>query len=282
MLNTIDTVIAFAVIMTVLSLLITIIVQMVSAAFSLRGKNLANALSLTFQTIDPKIGEHAHSLAAQILRDPIFSDSIWRKKSRPVLDAAAQAFIDAERKLKNALAKKGDDPGRSQAIADAQEAVAQAKNNVTMPAVKPNRMKQWGFWSWPWGGGTQLGSAIRPGEIYRVLLDLKEMSETEAALRDIPPELVDKAAGLIAVLRRWDQPAMESQRKLAVIAQVSQLFGSPGQKEAVLDALANFGATVERATTQAYDRFQRWFGSAQDRAEQWFQMHVRIVTICIE
>jgi hypothetical protein len=36
---------------------------------------------------------------------------------------------------------------------------------------------------------------------------------------------------------------------------------------------------VERATTQAYDRFQRWFGSAQDRAEQWFQIHVRMVTI---
>src|SRR5512132_3005663 len=60
MLSTLDTVIAFAVIMTVLSLLITIIVQMVSAAFSLRGKNLANALALTFQTIDPNIGEHAH------------------------------------------------------------------------------------------------------------------------------------------------------------------------------------------------------------------------------
>src|SRR6266550_2057402 len=38
-------------------------------------------------------------------------------------------------------------------------------------------------------------------------------------------------------------------------------------------------ATVERATTLAYDRFQRWFGSAQDRAEQWFQTHVRVVTI---
>ncbi len=42
MLNTIDIAIAFAVIMTVLSLLITIVVQMVSTAFSLRGKNLAN------------------------------------------------------------------------------------------------------------------------------------------------------------------------------------------------------------------------------------------------
>jgi len=57
MLNTIDTVIGFAVIMTVVSLLITILVQMVSSALSLRGKNLANALALTFQTIDPKIGE---------------------------------------------------------------------------------------------------------------------------------------------------------------------------------------------------------------------------------
>ena len=53
MLSTIDLVIAFAVIMTVLSLLITILVQMVSSAMALRGKNLANALGLTFQNIDP-------------------------------------------------------------------------------------------------------------------------------------------------------------------------------------------------------------------------------------
>ena len=85
MLNTLDTVIAFAVIMTVLSLLITLVVQMVSAALSLRGKNLANALALTFQTIDPNIGKYAHSLAAQILRDPIFSDSFWQKKRGEVL-----------------------------------------------------------------------------------------------------------------------------------------------------------------------------------------------------
>src|SRR5687768_1119645 len=99
MLNTLDVVIAFAVIMTVLSLFITILVQMVSALLSLRGKSLANALSLTFQTIDPRIGKQAHSLAAQILRDPIFCDSIWRDKSRKAptnIDPATQALIDAE------------------------------------------------------------------------------------------------------------------------------------------------------------------------------------------
>ena len=96
MLSTLDTIIAFAVIMTVLSLLITIIVQMVSAAFSLRGKNLANALALTFQTVDPTIGGHAYSLAAQILRDPIFSDSVWRKKNRP----ATNSFHSQHRRLR--------------------------------------------------------------------------------------------------------------------------------------------------------------------------------------
>src|SRR3954454_16869072 len=98
MLNTLDIVIGFAVIMTELSLLITIMVQMVSTGLALRGKNLANALSLTFQTIDPKIGEQAHSLAAQILRDPIFSDSIWRNKSR-VVGTATQVFMEVERKI---------------------------------------------------------------------------------------------------------------------------------------------------------------------------------------
>ena len=278
MLNTIDTVIAFAVIMTVLSLLITIVVQMVSAAFSLRGKNLANALALTFQTIDPNIGEHAHSLAAQILRDPIFSDSMWRRKDRPILDAAAQKFITAQRKLRDAQLRRADDPNRDSAISKARTEVDVAKQGLTIPKVKPNRQKPWGFWTLPWGSALQIANAIRPGEIYRVLHELREMSHEEAQLRDIPAELVDKAAALIAVLQRWDQPAIESRGKLADIAKLSKIF-QPDQQKAAVDALSNFGATMERATTQAYDRFQRWFGSAQDRAEQWFQIHARVVTI---
>ena len=115
MLNTLDTVIAFAVIMTVLSLLITLVVQMVSAALSLRGKNLANALALTFQTIDPTIGKYAHSLAAQILRDLIFSDSLWQEKTRN-LDENAQKFIAAQRKLRDAKLRRADDPNRADAI----------------------------------------------------------------------------------------------------------------------------------------------------------------------
>ena len=138
MLNTLDTVIAFAVIMTVLSLLITLVVQMVSAALSLRGKNLANALALTFQTIDPTIGKYAHSLAAQILCDPIFSDSLWQKKNRN-LDENAQKFIAAQRKLRDATLRRLDDPARADAISKATAEVNTAKAAVTIPNVRPNR-----------------------------------------------------------------------------------------------------------------------------------------------
>jgi hypothetical protein len=144
--------------------------------------------------------------------------------------------------------------------------------------VAPNREKPWGFWTVPWGGSMEIATAIRPGEIYRVLQELREMSPEEAQLLNIPKELTDKARGLVAALHRLDLPALESRVKLKDIAAVANMF-APEQQKAVVETLGTFGATVERATTQAYDRFQRWFGSAQDRAEQWFQIHVRIVTI---
>jgi hypothetical protein len=278
MLNTLDTVIAFAVIMTVLSLLITLVVQMVSATLSLRGKNLANALALTFQTIDPTIGKYAHSLAAQILRDPIFSDSLWQNKTRRGLDEAAQKFIAAERKLRDANRRRPDDPNRAEAITNATAEVNATKAAVTIPKVTPNREKPWGFWTVPWGGPMEIATAIRPGEIYRVLQEMREMSPEEAQLLDIPEELVGKTRGLIVALHRLDLPAIESRVKLKDIAAVAKMF-APEQQTALVGALGNFGTTVERATTQAYDRFQRWFGSAQDRAEQWFQIHVRMITI---
>jgi hypothetical protein len=124
----------------------------------------------------------------------------------------------------------------------------------------------------------KIATAIRPGEIYRVLQEMREMTPEEAQLLDIPKELPEKARGLVAALHRLDLPALESRVKLKDIAAVGKMF-APEQQKAVVDALGTFGATVERATTQAYDRFQRWFGSAQDRAEQWFQNHVRMVTI---
>lgn len=297
MLATLDIVIAFvAVIMTVASLLITILVQMVSAALSLRGKNLSNALALTFQTIDPNRGEHAHELAAQILRDPIFSDSLFAPKHRPNLphtDPEMQALFRAERDLmvaRRALATTSANPAQQAEITAAQQVVTTAETAVaqaraTIPAdrlpapVEPATNEPWSFLSLK--GATTLATAIRPGEIYRLLHEFSAMTPTEATLRGLPVRLTEASGALIRALGVPDQPAQESLEKLQAVADLAKRFASDEEKKAVVDSLANFGSTVERATTQAYDRFQRWFGSAQDRAEQWFQFHVRGITVVL-
>jgi len=77
-----DTVIAFAVVMLGVSLLITILTQMVSALFGLRGTNLLWGLKTLFQSVDPRIATHAEA----VLRDPLISDSAFSKfKGLPVI-----------------------------------------------------------------------------------------------------------------------------------------------------------------------------------------------------
>jgi len=79
-LKSFDVIIAFVTILTICSLFVMIAVQMVSAALSLRGKNLANALAQTFQTVAPELKEKAHQLAQAILSDPLLSDSMWKDR----------------------------------------------------------------------------------------------------------------------------------------------------------------------------------------------------------
>ncbi len=66
--------------MAVVSLLITIVTQMVSAGLGLRGKYLADALETMIYKIDPTIRDQVHDLGEQlakwILTHPVLSDSI--------------------------------------------------------------------------------------------------------------------------------------------------------------------------------------------------------------
>src|SRR5262249_1826465 len=181
---------------------------------SLRGKNLANALALTFQTIDPRLQEQAYSLAAQILRDPIFSDSACRSKNRQLRgNAATQAQAVVERAQKNlqlaeAQSKAEDNTDvaaaaratarqqqASRALERAQQqlqAAKQAGSVVEDLKVIPNRAKPWGVFS-KLRDAMALGSAIRPGEIYRIVHEFADLTTTEAAVRDVCSEEIGAA-----------------------------------------------------------------------------------------
>lgn len=102
MLESLDTLIAFVLIMLVVSLLITIVVQMAAAVFNLRGWNLLVGLKNTFAVIAPDTGEgmsryavishktndQRKELARYLLKGGLLSDSflpwwltIWRHTS---------------------------------------------------------------------------------------------------------------------------------------------------------------------------------------------------------
>lgn len=78
MLEKLDTLIAFAVVMLGVSLLITILTQIVSTALGLRGSNLLWGLETLFQELAPALeaaGVKPGDLAKEILQDPLISDS---------------------------------------------------------------------------------------------------------------------------------------------------------------------------------------------------------------
>lgn len=196
MLQSIDTLIAFVVIMTVASLFVTIAVQICSAGLSLRGKNLANALALTFQSIEPDLGPKAHQLAARILSDPLLSDSTRTQKSK----------------------------NRNSAVAF------------------PNKKTPWHFTDV--FGAARLASAIRPEEVYGTLKKLALLAGNEEG----------------AATRR--EPLAETAEKVL----------------SALELRAE-GARVSAKAEAGRLKFDAWFGSAQDRAQQWFQLHTRGLTI---
>jgi hypothetical protein len=79
MLVYLDTLIGFSVVMLLVSLLITILTQMVSALVNHRGSNLRWGLKTLFEHIDPalfpQLAANANRLAHEVLTHPLISDS---------------------------------------------------------------------------------------------------------------------------------------------------------------------------------------------------------------
>jgi hypothetical protein len=138
-LDRLDTVIAFAVIMLGVSLLITVLTQMVSAFFGLRGSNLVWGVTTVLTTAEPKLADKAESLARRILTRPLISDSTFSRWENapvagPLLERWRMATAIRPDELVRAL---GEIAGRLSAPGPAQDqAVADAIGNM-LAAVDP-------------------------------------------------------------------------------------------------------------------------------------------------
>lgn len=74
MLESLDTLIAFTLIFTDVSMLVTMVVQIISNLLNLRGPILLGGLAETFETIDPSLAPQAKPLADHLLKDSMLSD----------------------------------------------------------------------------------------------------------------------------------------------------------------------------------------------------------------
>jgi hypothetical protein len=75
MFDHLDTLISFVVIISGLSVVVTTLTQMVSAALGLRGSNLRWGLKTLIAQLDPGLKEHATTLSERVLQHPLISDS---------------------------------------------------------------------------------------------------------------------------------------------------------------------------------------------------------------
>lgn len=78
-LDRLDTAIAFVVILLGVSMVITLLTQMVSALCAYRGRYLLEGLEQLFQTLDPALQDKANKLAKNILTHAVSSDSLFHK-----------------------------------------------------------------------------------------------------------------------------------------------------------------------------------------------------------
>ena len=96
MLEKLDTLIAFAVVMLGVSLLITILTQIISTALGLRGSNLLWGLETLFQELAPglaAVGVEPGDLAKKILQDRLISDSCFSRVERMKIIGPLVGFL---------------------------------------------------------------------------------------------------------------------------------------------------------------------------------------------
>jgi hypothetical protein len=143
MLGIIEIALAFAVVMVGISLIITVLVQMVSALLSSRGANLRWGIKTLFQEIDPKgyptLAANAQKLSETVLTHCLLSDSVlssWR--TGPLTRRLQLASAIRADELVAILNDIAADPGRHglpDGIANELASLLTAQNPVAQRAI---------------------------------------------------------------------------------------------------------------------------------------------------
>jgi hypothetical protein len=157
-------------------------------------------------------------------------------------------------------------------IAAAQQLVGHI---LTRPVISDSTLsmlsKTWNKWpilAW-FRKNAKLASAIRPDELLELIRSLasrgsKSNPELSQALQTAATSLLDSL--------KIETPATAN----AITAFQTQFATIAGRDLTQARALIT---QASNATDTALINLERWFNSAQDRAQQWFAMHARMITV---
>jgi len=223
MLQQLDTLIGFAVVMSVVSLLITIITQMISSLLGLRGYNLADALEAMLQKIVPDLdGKIRKQLVDHVLTRPMLSDSM----------------------------------------------LSMSENSWDKIPVLAWFRKRW-----------KRASAIRPEEVLEALKDVAKVAPDQAkaqldALQKAAAQPPPIRVAALEILSALHVPTSDTNATVETLT--AQLPGLTQAAQVQANALI---AQLNDAASIADANLEKWFSTAQDRAQQWFAMHARFWTV---
>jgi hypothetical protein len=228
MLDSLDTLIAFSLIFTVVSLLITIVVQMISTACNLRGRNLSWALAETFEAIEPTLAAKAKAkgktLADHVLEDPLIADKqIFGKVMRATALRPHELF-------------------------DVLHRIATGKKTGVDANIQKDVL----------GLFVALGVSVD---------DLKKAGET-----------VKNVQNTVADMTNLVNSLPDADKKKTLISVLGQISAAP---QNAANQVATSVADAQARIDLAFQKFESWLTTGQERAQEWFTMHARMATLLV-
>ncbi len=227
MLDSLDTLLAFALIFTVVSLLITIVVQIITTLLNLRGRNLAWGAAEAFEAIAPDLKAEAKGkgkmLADHLLKDSLLSDSqlgSWCGMAKAV---RPEELFDLLHRI--AIGKKRDAP--------------EIKKDVI----------------------TLLTNLGVPQSVFELVENERQQ------LDNLSKDIATRLAGM------QDGPVKEALLKLK--AETDARLLDPAK-----DTATRWAELGDAKLQKIYQKFEYWFETGQERSQEWFTIHARIIT-CI-
>jgi hypothetical protein len=245
MLDSLDTLIAFVLIMLVVSMLITICVQLLSALFNLRGRNLGRGLTHTFDTILPDLGPKAKILACRILSGRLLSDS-----QMPSGNGAGKDRAPSFKRCATAV--------RPDEVFDALHRIATGRSDKFKDLQSDAIALLKGL------GVSQLALEAATAQVATAL-----------------GKTAENAHAISAATQETLTALPEAQRKpleQAINAMAQKLAGFEAD---AAQRIQQGAVRVEETFQQASEKFQYWFEVSQERAQQWFTTHTRWFTVAL-